>query len=430
MEENFDQKCLSFIFQNYIKLLIRERFLIYFNKTSNFGMHCLKWFAGILLIIILSECQVYSQEKVLLTKVVIDAGHGGKDPGASGKLTKEKQITLQIALKLGNLIKSECSGVKVYYTRDKDEFIPLHERADIANRLKADLFISIHCNSNPSHSFKGAETYIMGLHRSEANLAIAKLENASILMEPDYTRVYDGFDPNSDESYITFSLYQNAFLEQSTDFATVVQDEMKCRVGLNDRGVRQAGFLVLYRTTMPSVLVETGFLSNPDEEKFLISQSGQDYIASAVFKAFKRFKAKMEGTVEPSVKEPIVSKPKEQQTPPFPVKKNSEVIKEKPVSSSPAKALVVFRVQVASSPTDIGIHAKRLEGLDHVWMYKHQGLFKYTTGELTDLSEALKLQTDVQRKGYKDAFVVAFRGEERITVAEAKKLLAGGNTQP
>jgi N-acetylmuramoyl-L-alanine amidase len=225
-----------------------------------------EWFFRVFLILFLSGFHiVLGQEKMMISKVVIDAGHGGKDPGANGLKAQEKAITLAIALKLGKKIQESCPGVKVIYTRDKDEFIGLFQRAGIANRQKADLFISIHCNSNPSHSFQGAETYIMGLHRSQANLEIAKLENAAILMEPNYTSNYDGFDPNSDESYITFTLFQNAYLDQSTEFAVMVQDELKDRVGLNDRGVRQAGFLVLYKTTMPSVLIESGFLSNRDE---------------------------------------------------------------------------------------------------------------------------------------------------------------------
>ncbi len=386
-------------------------------------MHCFKWITGILLLSILTEFHSFSQEKVLLAKVVIDAGHGGKDPGALGKKTQEKDITLQIALKLGDLIKQGCKGVNVYYTRDKDEFIELHQRAGIANRLKADLFISIHCNANPSHLFRGAETYVMGLHKSEANLAIAKQENASILMEPDYTKTYNGFDPNSDESYITFSLYQDAYLGQSMNFATIVQDEMKSRVGLNDRGVRQAGFLVLYKTTMPSVLVETGFLSNQEEEKFLLTSSGQDFIASAIFKAFVKFKAKMEGGKEVALKEAVADGKA-----PLPViqsKKDSVKRKEKLIEQKPSDNVVTFRVQVATSPKDIGISAQRLDKLKNVKMYKHQGMYKYTTGEESSLDAAIKLQEEVQKKGFKDAFVVAFTGEERITIAQAKKLIEG-----
>jgi N-acetylmuramoyl-L-alanine amidase len=422
-EEITDITKVSYYVSKLHKIINSGTILIYFNKTFTIGMHCFKWITWILVFSILINLHAFSQEKILLTKVVIDAGHGGKDPGALGRRSQEKNITLQIALKLGELIREGCRNVKVYYTRDKDEFIELHQRAGLANRVKADLFISIHCNSNPSHTFRGAETYIMGLHKSEANLAIAKQENASILMETDYTATYNGFDPNSDESYIVFSLYQDAFMEQSRNFATIVQDEMKNRGGLNDRGVRQAGFLVLYKTTMPSVLVETGFLSNAEEEKFLLTSSGQDYIASAIFKAFKKFKEKMEGTEEVKEKEVVaVNKDK----PAIIQPKKDNVIKiDKRLVQNSTVALVAFRVQVAISAKDIGIKAKQFEGLQDIKIYKHQGLYKYTTGDESSLEAAIKLQEEVQRKGFKDAFVVAFQGDERITIAQAKKLIEG-----
>jgi N-acetylmuramoyl-L-alanine amidase len=371
------------------------------------------------LFLFLSGSHLFSQEKTQLTKVVIDAGHGGKDPGAIGLRTQEKTIALKIALKLGGMIRQGFNDVNVYYTREKDEFIELHQRAAFANKHKADLFISIHCNSNPSHTFRGAETYVMGLRKSEANLAVAKKENASILLEPDYEVNYNGFDPNSDESYIVFSLYQDAFLEQSTDFASIVQEEMKGREGMNDRGVRQAGFLVLYKTIMPSVLVETGFLSNSEEEKFLSSASGQEYIATAIFKAFKKFKAGMEGTIEPGQTEVIVQKTGK------PVETHQKEVIAKRTEKSmapPEKPEVVFRVQVATSPKELAFSSKKFEGLKEMNVYKHQGLFKYTTGNVSSLETALKLQEEVQKKGFKDAFVVAFQGDERITINQAKKL--------
>jgi N-acetylmuramoyl-L-alanine amidase len=345
----------------------------------------------------------YAQEKTSITKIVIDAGHGGKDPGTIGKKVQEKQITLAIALKLGKQISASMKDVDVTYTRTRDEFVELFERAEIANRKHADLFLSIHCNANRSHVFHGAETYIMGLHRTGANLEIAKLENASILMEPDYTVNYQGFDPNSDESYITFTLFQNAYLDQSTQLASDIQDELKDRVGLDDRGVRQAGFLVLYKTTMPSVLVETGFLSNPEEENFLISEKGQDYIAGAICRAVIRFTASL-GNWEVQVNE----------TP--------ETIRKVPPPLEKKPPLVFFRVQVATSPDEIGIHSARFRTLEDVRVYRHQGLYKYTTGNEKSLDDALALLGNIKKKGFKDAFVVAFLGEKRITIDEAKKL--------
>jgi N-acetylmuramoyl-L-alanine amidase len=496
-------------------------------------MRCITLFSMIITLSLLGEICVFSQEKTHISKVVIDAGHGGKDPGTIGKKSQEKNVALQIALKLSEEIRSKCKGVTVICTRTTDEFIELHERAEIANRSKADLFISIHCNANPKHSFLGAETYVMGLHRTEANLEIAKKENAAILMEPDYSTNYNGFDPNSDESYITFTLFQNAFLEQSTRFASFVQDEMKDRVGMNDRGVRQAGFLVLYKTTMPSVLIETGFLSNPEEEKFLMSEKGQQYIAAAICRAFCKFKAKWEGNgkelasagdkkvpvppasitkqAENPVNKDTSVKPKEKQkektsakdtvklqaTPkPAPtgqavagtsqkpaekksakentgakttsknvsVKKDSVPPKvtsaanppihekttagshEKSISAAPdkgnaakSKAVVksqeakpvpatvsndvVFRVQFATSPKELSVHSKKFEGLPDVWKYQHQGLYKYTIGKESTPEALSALLAKAKDKGFKDAFIVAFHGSERITVAEGRKLI-------
>jgi N-acetylmuramoyl-L-alanine amidase len=377
---------------------------------------------------------LYAQEKTSLSTVVIDAGHGGKDPGTMGKQSQEKNINLGIALKLGGQIRQNCPDVKVIFTRQRDEFIELHERADIANRNNADLFISIHCNSNPSHSFHGAETYVMGLHRTHANLEIAKKENASILMEPNYSVTYGGFDPNSDESYITFTMFQNAFLDQSTTFASTVQDQLKDRVGLNDRGVRQAGFLVLYKTTMPSVLVEAGFLSNAEEEKFLTSDNGQEFIASAIFRAFINFKKR----IETGVKEPFANKqepdtriskiPPVTITKPQKPQKKVAVVKHesKPDPPRQKKAetpVVTFRVQFYINTKNISLHSAKFAGLPDVRMYRHQGMYKYTTGNGKSVEEVMTFLDMAKNKGFKDAFIVAFMGEERITVHEAKRIL-------
>jgi len=380
-----------------------------------------------------------SQEKTLLKTVVIDAGHGGKDPGTLGKQTQEKYINLGIALKVGALIRTNCPEIKVIFTREKDEFIELHERADIANRNNADLFISIHCNSNPVHSFRGAETYVMGLHRTRANLEIAKKENASILMEPDYSVNYNGFDPNSDESYITFTMFQNAFLDQSTNFAAAVQDQLKDRVGLDDRGVRQAGFLVLYKTTMPSVLVEAGFLSNPEEEKFLISDNGQEFIASAIYRAFVIFKKKIESGKKETIaysprSDSPAGKPEKIVEKPLPAKKEIVSLKTRPKTDPPRKTnnnppVISYRVQFMINPRALSLHSAKFSGLPDVRMYHHQGMFKYTTGEGKSVEDVMTVLEMARNKGFKDAFIIAFKGEERITIAEAKRLQAGGTTE-
>src|SRR5687767_14721194 len=226
--------------------------------------------------------------------VVIDAGHGGHDNGTHGKLLKEKDVALNIALKVGTYIEKNIPGVKVIYTRRDDRYLALDERADIANRNKADLFICIHANANPNTKAFGTETFVMGLHKDEDNLAIAQRENSVILMDENYEERYEGFNPSSPESYILFELIQSAYQESSLKFAQKVEGQFKDRVGRLSRGVKQAGFVVLWRTTMPSVLIETGFLTNSTEEKFLAGEEGQELIASGIYRAFKEYKSEVD----------------------------------------------------------------------------------------------------------------------------------------
>jgi N-acetylmuramoyl-L-alanine amidase len=250
--------------------------------------------AVLVAIILLNSSSTFKGLDFKVDVVVIDAGHGGKDHGTSGKLMKEKDVALKIALKLGSYIEKNIPGVKVIYTRKDDRYLPLDERADIANRNKADLFICIHANANPNVRAFGTETYVMGLHKDENNLSVAKRENSVILLDENYHERYEGFDPNSPESYILFTLTQSAFQTSSLSFAQKVEDQFKKRVGRVSRGVKQAGFLVLWRTTMPSVLIETGFLSNSPEEKFLAGDEGQELIASGIYRAFKDYKTEVE----------------------------------------------------------------------------------------------------------------------------------------
>jgi N-acetylmuramoyl-L-alanine amidase len=241
------------------------------------------------------KTQQHSNVFYKIKTVVIDAGHGGKDPGTHGLVTKEKDIALKIALEVGKLIKSNIPGVKVVYTRSTDIFIPLNERANIANRNKADLFMSIHCNANAnSKAIYGTETYVMGLHKSEDNLEVVNRENAVVLQEDNYEENYDGFDPNSPVANIVFSNYQNAFLENSLKFAQLVENQFKNKAGRKSRGVKQQGFIVLWKTTMPSVLIEAGYLTNKEEEAYLNTQQGRSYIASAIYRAFKEYKQAVE----------------------------------------------------------------------------------------------------------------------------------------
>jgi len=334
-----------------------------------------------------------------LKTVVIDPGHGGKDPGnlGTGKFkTYEKDVVLAISLKLGKYISENYDDVNVIYTRQKDEFIGLKERADIANKNKADIFICIHANSNKSSAPYGTNTFVMGLNKTQANLELSKRENASILMEDDYVTKYEGYDPNSPEADIIFSLYQNAYLDQSLEFAAMVQKQFKNRAKRKDRGVKQAGFLVLHQTTMPSILVETGFLTNKEEEKFLNSEDGQDYLASAIYRAFKDYKTVMEGTL--------------------------------PANFSPNEPMqivdgIIFRVQIVTSSNAISLDSPKFNGITNVQEYVSGGWFKYTAGEKRDLASAYRLQVEVREKGFSSAFVVAFHNGERINLQDAIKMV-------
>ncbi len=279
-------------------LAFREKFTILHKVTNtlNIGLNVRKFglTALIIAITLLISASTPPPHDSKVDVVVIDAGHGGHDDGTHGRLLKEKDLALSIALKVGNYIEKNVPGVKVIYTRKDDRYLALDERADIANKNKADLFICIHANANPNTKAFGTETFVMGLHKDEGNLAIAQRENSVILMDENYEERYEGFNPNSPESYILFSLTQSAYQESSLKFAQKVESQFKERVGRLSRGVKQAGFVVLWRTAMPSVLIETGFLTNSTEEKFLAGEEGQNLIASGIYRAFKDYKNEVE----------------------------------------------------------------------------------------------------------------------------------------
>lgn len=343
--------------------------------------------------------------------VVIDAGHGGKDPGAVGTgryRATEKDIALNVSLLAGKYIKEAFPDVNVVYTRSDDRFVELMERSMIANRAKADLFISIHCNSNANSAPNGTETYVMGLHKTEANMRVAQKENAAILLEEGHELRYDGYDPKDPESMIALSLRQNVHLDHSLLFSALVQKQFRDRVGRPDRGVKQAGFLVISYTTMPAVLIELGFLSNPAEEDFLQSAKGQDYLASAIYRAFKDYKATREGKDVAPTEAPAVQSPG---TVPAPV-----VVTE---------ADVRFKVQVATSSKRLDPKGRELQGLEGVEEHKGAGTFRYTVGNETTLEAARQLQSMCREKGFDGAFIVAYKGTERIDLQEAVKLARG-----
>jgi N-acetylmuramoyl-L-alanine amidase len=350
--------------------------------------------------------------------VCIDAGHGGHDGGCQGTSSQEKHVALSIALKLGAYIEENYPDVKVVYTRKTDVFIKLHERAKIANKANADLFICVHANANDNKSAFGTETFVMGLHKSESILNVEKREISSILLEEDYKTKYSDFDPNSPESYIVLTMRQNAFLDQSLSFASKVQKQFTERVGRKNRGVKQAGFLVLHQTNMPSVLIETGFLTNKEEEKFLVSDLGQDYLASAVFRAFKSYKNELEGKQNVKVekeKEVVVDKKPEV----IDDKKEDTKKKKKKNKEGIVEKGVVFKVQIATSSKKIELKPENFNGVKDVTIYEAGGLYRYTVGNEKNMTDANRLQVQLRTNGFKDAFVVAFSDGERISISKA-----------
>jgi N-acetylmuramoyl-L-alanine amidase len=431
--------------------------------------------------------------------VVIDPGHGGKDPGCHGERYKEKDVALAVALKLGSYIEENMKDVKVVYTRKSDVFVELQERAEIANRAKADLFICIHCNSACVRDKKlkrdvcneeanGAETYVMGIKNEKGKLDVAKRENSAILLEDNYVKKYNGFDPNSDESYIIMSMFNDVYLTQSLSFASKVQKQYGTKAGRVDKGVKRASLWVLWRTYMPSVLTEIGFLTNPEEEHFLGSEKGQDYVASGIFRAFREYKDELEGLfkkyedaleiqvpyklskedsielaerkkakaaavvsipkddpkTEPKIKETADSSAKEKETD---VKKEEKkekadpvaeavkppVIKEKEIKTDEKKETgtdkkeikpsvpevvktpLIYKVQILSSDKKIPLNSAKFKNVIKPGEYMDKGIYKYTSGECLTKEEATKLQSELIKNGFKDAFVILTQDGKRIT---------------
>ncbi|MDE5711406.1 MAG: N-acetylmuramoyl-L-alanine amidase, partial [Bacteroides sp.] len=315
--------------------------------------------------------------------VVIDAGHGGHDPGAIGKISKEKNINLKVALKLGKLIQNNCSDVKVVYTRNRDVFIPLDRRAEIANNAKADLFISIHTNALANNrTAKGASTWTLGLAKSDENLEVAKRENAVILYENDYQTRYAGFNPNSAESYIIFEFMQDKYMSQSVHLASLVQKQFRYTCKRADRGVHQAGFLVLKASAMPSILVELGFISTPEEERYLNTEEGTTSLSNGIFRAFLTYKREQEirlkGSSDTVLPEDVPDPVREKENsiaPPEPknaskAEGNREPQHTRQVEKSAGNDGIVFKIQILTSSRPLAKNDKRLKGLQNVEYYK------------------------------------------------------------
>ena len=354
--------------------------------------------------------------------VVIDAGHGGHDPGAIGKISKEKNINLNVALKVGNLIKNNCDDVKVIYTRSKDVFIPLGRRAEIANNAKADLFISIHTNALANNrTAKGASTWTLGLAKSDANLEVAKRENSVILYESDYQTRYAGFNPNSAESYIIFEFMQDKYMEQSVHLASLMQKQFRHTCKRLDRGVHQAGFLVLKASAMPSILIELGFISTPEEERYLNSETGATTMAKGIYHAFLNYKREHEIRLTGVSKTVIPTEQKGQE-----IEKENDrpVTVQKVAENATNDNEITFKIQILTSSKPLAKNDKRLKGLKGVDYYKEKDIYKYTYGASGDYNKVLRTKRTITAK-FKDAFIIAFRDGEKMNgneaIAEFKK---------
>ena len=335
--------------------------------------------------------------------VVLDAGHGGEDPGNRGNGYYEKAIALNIVLKIGAELE-KLPDVKVIYTRKTDVFVTLNGRAEIANKADADLFISVHCNAHSSQA-SGTETFVLGLHRNEDNLKIAMRENSVIFLEENYEATYDGFNPNSPESYIGLTLMQEEYLDQSILLADFIQKKFTHELKRKDRGVKQAGFLVLRQTYMPSVLIETGFLSNNKEGAYLNSRGGQDRMASAIIKAIVDYK----NSINLEVLEDLAENP--------PINLPSTP----PESSIDIYQDVVFRVQLAATSKKLEPNSRNFQGLSDISRTKEGKLFKYYYGATSSYLQIKELHEKAKEKGYVTSYIVAFKNGNKVSVNDALK---------
>lgn len=350
--------------------------------------------------------------------VVIDAGHGGKDPGAisANKKLYEKDVTLKVALMVGESIKKNHPEVKVLYTRKTDVFVGLNDRARMANKANADLFISIHTNAAKSRTAKGAETYTLGIEeeRTERNLEIAKRENGVIFLEDNHEKTYANFNPNSPESYIIFEYMQSEFVKESIHMAQYVQEHLASDANRHDRGVRQAGFLVLNATSMPSILVELGYISNAEDAKYLGSESGQKHMSRCISEAFDKYYTDL---MKLNASQPALESTRSTTIP---------ASKEQPKAIQGDEQQPVFKVQFLSSSKQLAAEDKAFKGLKPVEFYYDKGLYKYTYGSSTNYNEIIRIKKKVNEK-FKDAFIVAFVQGERIDTQQAIALFKQNN---
>lgn len=364
-------------------------------QRKNWFSHRILFMLSLFLILNISFKTV-AQEKFT---VVLDAGHGGKDPGKHSEKYNEKEIALSIVLLVGKKLKKN-KDVNVKYTREKDVFIGLKERGQIANDANANLFVSVHCNAHNTQA-KGTETFVLGLHANEQNFEIARQENSVIFLEDNYEEKYAGFDPNSPEAVIGLTLMQEEYLDESLLVASYIQDNFTNDLKRVNRGVKQAGFAVLHQTYMPSVLVETGFLTNNDEGAYLNSKVGQEKIATAIYNAIIKYKKHLDANI-------VV-----------------EVIPEKKIETAEPKERVFkgvdFKVQIASSSKKLALKSYNFKGLKNVERFMVGKQYKYYYGVTSNYDEALEIQKKVKKTGYPSAFVIAYKNDERISVSDLLK---------
>lgn len=392
---------------------------------------------------------VYADNNIFT--LVLDAGHGGHDSGAIGTYSKEKNINLNVALKVGELILKNCPDVKVIFTRKTDVFVDLHERAAIANHAKANLFISIHTNAiENGNTITGSETYSLGVARSNENLNVAKRENSVILYENNYQKRYAGFNPNSSESYIIFEFMQDQYMRQSAELARAIQNEYVNIANRPNKGVKQAGFLVLRETSMPSVLTELGFITTPQEEQYLNSAKGTDELAQSIYHGFLDYKnaykrslsvilnnADKKREERNTIEQNKVIKNLEKQETPTGIKnKQSETTKNQLIDSNKIKNedysekkkdsskigndndIPLFKIQILTSSRRLRTDSRQFKGLDKIYFYQDKNIFKYTYGATSSYKEIVELRKTILNK-FPDCFVIAMKGTEKISTQEA-----------
>ena len=371
---------------------------IYFLKTKGFYV----FVSSIIVLTFSSFIKIDLNQSSKKFVVVLDAGHGGKDPGNLGNGFKEKDIALKIALEVGEILEKN-PNIKVVYTRKTDVFIELIDRPKIANNADADLFVSIHCDSHTSQAY-GAGTFVMSISKISQNLRVAKQENSVIFLEDNYQEKYSGFDPNSPESIIGSSIAVEEYLDQSILAASLIQKNLVNNLNRKDRKVKQDVFWVLHATVMPSVLVETGFLTNKSEGSYLNSKTGQIEMATQIAQGILDYKKRIDNiTGDFNIVDQI-----------------DNSVQEKEVSESNTNA-IIFKIQIAASASELDTKPYNFKGLQNISRIKQGGLYKYFYGSTNNYKDTKLLEDEAKRKGYNSCFVVAFKDGEKIDLSEALK---------